>query len=862
MDNFKRKQIMRYEGLKMNKHTRVTVFGIMILCLSLGQSAVFGQDKESLSRGAVILADKTEPVSFFDENIQPLGKSSTIPGVLLPVGAGVETGAGGGALLLLSNGTVITISANTKMKISSFVQEPFDDKGQSVGDLKEEPSSSSVLVDLEVGDLVVKTKKLNKKSNFEISSPVGTAGIRGTQFGMGFSPQRGMSLDVTESTVSFKPRGGGRTRRIPAGRGLTAPTRGQPVERPVTPVVRGRINQTNDKATRSTNDFSLGYVTKAMDKATQEKPPSREEDRRRKEDTGAESQEEANPGNEEQPPEANGEPKGDEPSQGEGPSQGEPNQGDGPKADNQAGDANQGQAPKADNQAGDARQPNQGQGNNVAKGPSREERPSKTWGGNDRPQAGNTPQSKPLPPVAANLPMATERPRASEILENTPDIKQARKTGKVSKATKQLARLALDEKETIRFHDFPQLAQDKLIKESPEVTKRVLEMEGFGSKQAETFLGYSAETRSKIVGLSDEAAISLLNQGLDENLLAATLTEQNVKASDPSKVPATVKPASSDQSALALGEKLMNSGNAHVMDELKIQSTGELSGDQLRQAEVANLLLTDYQLSPTGGPNSLSSSEVLANPFYEEIASLYQELETEQLVAGQAKFVSGRNLIVPANAQALAPYSAGSSGQQPIVLSASEKITFEGNLDWGDKPENAARLVVMSAGEASFAQGMSLGSATSDLVLSSRRDITMDGVKLEVSQEAIIRGMRDVSLNNVQVGADAVATIKANRNLNVDGLTFSRGVSSILMEATTVRLSNVNFPINSAVRLNSLKGPLDGKYPNFGSAIPAAEQIGRVNFIKNVSSGGNVLNTRQAFDQYGQNITIGKIAKP
>ena len=82
------------------------------------------------------------------------------------------------------------------------------------------------------------------------------------------------------------------------------------------------------------------------------------------------------------------------------------------------------------------------------------------------------------------------------------------------------------------------------------------------------------------------------------------------------------------------------------------------------------------------------------------------------------------------------------------------------------------------------------------------------------------------------------------------------------MEATTIRLSNVNFPLNSAVRLNSLKGPLDGKYPNFGGAIPAAEQVGRVNFIKNVSSGGNRLNTRQAFDQYGQNITIGKIGNP
>ncbi len=138
----------------------------------------------------------------------------------------------------------------------------------------------------------------------------------------------------------------------------------------------------------------------------------------------------------------------------------------------------------------------------------------------------------------------------------------------------------------------------------------------------------------------------------------------------------------------------------------------------------------------------------------------------------------------------------------------------------------------------------------------------MDGVKLEVSREAIIRGMGDVSLKNIRIGADAMAKIKASRSLNVDGLTFSRGVSSILMEATTIRLSNVNFPINSMVRLNSLKGPIDGKYPNFGSAIPAAQQIGRVNFIKNISSGGNALNTRQAFDQYGQNIAIGKIAKP
>ena len=82
------------------------------------------------------------------------------------------------------------------------------------------------------------------------------------------------------------------------------------------------------------------------------------------------------------------------------------------------------------------------------------------------------------------------------------------------------------------------------------------------------------------------------------------------------------------------------------------------------------------------------------------------------------------------------------------------------------------------------------------------------------------------------------------------------------MEATTLRLSDVNFPASSMVRLNSLKGAIDGKYPNFGTSIPNAEQIGRVNFIKNVSSGGNLMNDRQSFDQFGGNISIGKVAPP
>ena len=57
------------------------------------------------------------------------------------------------------------------------------------------------------------------------------------------------------------------------------------------------------------------------------------------------------------------------------------------------------------------------------------------------------------------------------------------------------------------------------------------------------------------------------------------------------------------------------------------------------------------------------------------------------------------------------------------------------------------------------------------------------------------------------------------------------------MEATTIRLSNIDFPSATSVQLNSLKGPIDGRYPNLVQDF-TEQQLGRVNFIENVRSGG------------------------
>ena len=73
------------------------------------------------------------------------------------------------------------------------------------------------------------------------------------------------------------------------------------------------------------------------------------------------------------------------------------------------------------------------------------------------------------------------------------------------------------------------------------------------------------------------------------------------------------------------------------------------------------------------------------------------------------------------------------------------------------------------------------------------------------------------------------------------------------MEATTIDLSNVDFPSGSAVRLVSELGAINGKYPNFGFSEP-----GRVNFIDAVSYGGpaNIMNDASSFDQHGGRISI------
>jgi hypothetical protein len=165
----------------------------------------------------------------------------------------------------------------------------------------------------------------------------------------------------------------------------------------------------------------------------------------------------------------------------------------------------------------------------------------------------------------------------------------------------------------------------------------------------------------------------------------------------------------------------------------------------------------------------------------------------------------------------------------------------------------------MSGNDFSPASGSSITNELSDLVIATRGNVLLNDARLESVREIAIRALADVELQSVDIRSDSMVRIAAAQDLNVDGLQLSQSLPSLIMEATTIRLSNIDFPAATQVQLNSLKGPIDMKYPNFGTTIPQAQQIGRVNFLDNVKSGGNLIMDRSAFDQFGGNINIGKL---
>ena len=158
-------------------------------------------------RGGVIVASakgKVEVIAqkrdrYSDKDPDP---RAVIVGESIASGATLTTGSGAEADLLLTNGTLAHLGANTKLVLTALYQKSFKGTKQKASELIKEVSPSRTALKLEEGDLVLEVRKLGKESSFLISTPIAQAGIRGTQFKVSASADSA-ELSVLKGRVDF-----------------------------------------------------------------------------------------------------------------------------------------------------------------------------------------------------------------------------------------------------------------------------------------------------------------------------------------------------------------------------------------------------------------------------------------------------------------------------------------------------------------------------------------------------------------------------------------------------------------------------------------------------------------------------------
>lgn len=226
------------------------------LCVTgvLAQDADSGQADEGTTTdrkpGITVIVEVTGAVQIIDKpgNVpQPVEK-----GQVVPAGATLVTGQDGRVDLALSNGAFFQIQENSRFSIGQFDQDAYEfvfanseairrrdvekmgeDKAAMVtmdasedawNEMPLEPTVSVAKFSLDYGTMIGESKKLRPGSSMEISTPIGSAGIRGTIWRITIQPIgapgsntfRG-TLDVARGLVVFSDPQGARAVQVAGG---------------------------------------------------------------------------------------------------------------------------------------------------------------------------------------------------------------------------------------------------------------------------------------------------------------------------------------------------------------------------------------------------------------------------------------------------------------------------------------------------------------------------------------------------------------------------------------------------------------------------------------------------------------------
>jgi hypothetical protein len=219
---------------------------------------------EKKLKGAVIVASlkgNVRVINLFESNESDKNnaKPTTLKaGEIVLQGSTIVSGKNSEVDLLFTNGTSAKIGSNSKLTISAIWQKDFQASKRKVSDINEETSPTRIDLDLEIGDLIVDIKKLKKESSFRVNSPLGVAGIRGTQFRI-FSENEKVELSVLKGEVSFWDQNNGGN-KITNSEKFVLESNLEPILKPLNQKEKQTIQRRITSVKKSTETYDLSNL--------------------------------------------------------------------------------------------------------------------------------------------------------------------------------------------------------------------------------------------------------------------------------------------------------------------------------------------------------------------------------------------------------------------------------------------------------------------------------------------------------------------------------------------------------------------------------------------------------------------------
>ena len=779
-------------------HNSPMTFRLCILLALIGTTfsfsgALTAQDKA----GAFIIVSLEGDVQVKDAAGEVVPAEDVAVGKSLFEGQTLVTAENAKVLLLLSNGTMVTLDAKGELLLDQFQQEPFElDADTMVNDLETEPSKSNTKLKLGYGELLFNVKKLNAGSAFDIESPVGNAGIRGTdgQLNVTVDPQTGNfsgGLNMLSGVVAFSSPAGD-ILNVNAGQGVQAqatPTGqqvGQVQEAPVPPAITQEMTQATDTAKVSTADIRVGQVSEAVQdvKGRIEQAPPRKT--------------EGSPDETKTKPES--------------------------KQDRQQGNRRRAQAPRrerteelleVDDQANLAQQGIIEKDPNAAK-----KMKSLGLGQNDLRKLRKL-DSADRKELVSGLSEMDSSERKS-LLSSSPEL--------IAESIKEMVQNS--------YEIFGEEALKILSGYSAELQKRI-------RNDLDPDVA-----RSLLLLKMDEAemAQSVTDLGTSKILNVLPVSEQ----------PQLTLSKSEDEPLHELMALVEAGGNPEIVDVLLEIGGGTITEALLEFGREANLMLSEVQISGRLEEDRIVNvNDIRDNPFFSDTLSLADffledgSISDDQVLYAHISKIS--NVSGPLDLYEFY------QDRQFLSIAATDSILISGEVELDPlSTENETYLSLLSAGSLGFEKNSTVIFLGDNLHVGSWESMDVVNVSMESGKSLTMQTMEDLFITNadLRVREPDEIFLSAQRDLMLNSVNFPDNIRNIYLEATTIDLQNINFPGGSLVDMTTLYGGLEGKYPTFPGD---SRQVGRVNFIENVRYNQNLMNTKAQFDQHGQNIHIHAI---